>query len=142
MSRQWGRFMTGASAAVRARSAARAELLLEKRVELRGVGFPLRRFHRLTDKEAEQLVLTRAIVGELTRVARDDLVDHPLERSAVRDLPEALLLDDRIGIAPAAPHRLEHFLGELSRDGRIGNPLQQTAQLGSRESARTDLEAI
>src|SRR3970040_1241151 len=47
-----------------------SQLALQHLVELRRVGLAVGGFHHLANEEAEELVLARAILGELRRIGR------------------------------------------------------------------------
>src|SRR6185436_5398142 len=74
------------------------ELFLEQLVELRGVRLSARRLHHLSYEVAEQLVLARAVIGELARIFRHDVVDGLFDRPGIGDLLEALRLDDGVRV--------------------------------------------
>src|ERR1044071_1866760 len=95
------------------------QLLLQQVVELRGICLAAGGLHDLADEEAEQLVLARAVIGELARILRHDLVDGLLDGAGVGDLLEALRLDDGVRVLALGPHGLEHVLGDLARDGVV-----------------------
>ena len=62
------------------------ELFLQQLVDLLRVRLALRRLHRLTDEETEDLFLAAAELFHLRRVGRDDLVDHRFDGAGVGDL--------------------------------------------------------
>src|ERR1700749_3500561 len=59
-----------------------AQLAPQQLVELRRIGFAARRLHHLADEESEELVLAGAVLGELRRVLRHDLLDRTRNRGA------------------------------------------------------------
>src|SRR5215831_11629473 len=80
-----------------------AKLAAQKLVELGRVGLAAGRFHGLADEEAEELVLAGAVLRELRRVLRHDLLDRALDGGAVGDLAQAPGFDHRIGAQALRP---------------------------------------
>lgn len=68
-------------------------------------------------------MLSGAVLGGLLGVARDDVIDHLFQGLAVGDLLEAFGFYDGVGVALVVPHRLEYFLGDLSRNRAVGDAL-------------------
>src|SRR4029079_7402035 len=60
-----------------------------------GVGLTGRRFHDLSDEEADGLRLARPVVRDRGRVRRERGIDGGGHLATVRDLVEAALGDDR-----------------------------------------------
>src|SRR5262245_26589557 len=87
------------------------DLFLQELIQLRGIRLAACRLHDLTYEEAEQLVLARTVFGQLVRVPGHDLLDCTLNGRAVRDLPQTLVRDDRVGILALVPHGFENILG-------------------------------
>src|SRR5690606_13474884 len=107
-----------------------AELLLQQLVDLSRAGLALARLHDLTDQGVEGLLLAGAEFIDRLLVGGEYLVDHGLDRAAVGDLLEALLIDDRVrALAFAVPQRLEHLLGNGVRDGVVGDARDQSSEL-------------
>src|SRR5262249_35633064 len=111
-----------------------SELLLEESVEDAGVSLAFQLPHRLADEEAEQVLLAGLVLLDLAGAARQHGIDDLFERAFVRDLGEALRLDDGLGRL-AGPQRLaEDFLGGGGRDRagvlqreEIGEPARREA---------------
>src|SRR5579863_7534539 len=118
------------------------ELLFEQLVQACRVGLALRGLHRLADEESEQLVLARAILGQLRWIGGDDGVNSGLDRRLIGNLAPAARLDDCVGILAFVPHRLQHVLGNLARDGVVGNSRQQLRQRRRGDAAVADLHAV
>src|SRR6185437_2840312 len=70
-----------------------AQLAAQELVELRGVRLAAGSLHHLADEETEQLVLAGAILGELRRALRHNLLDRSRDGGAVGDLAQALRFD-------------------------------------------------
>src|SRR3982751_2375173 len=109
-------FSTGSSLPARI-SCRTSKFFLQQLVELRGVRLAGGGLHHLSYEESEQLVLARAVVGELAGILRHDLVDRLLDGARVGDLLETLGLDDGVRVLALGPHRLEHVLVDLAGDG-------------------------
>src|SRR2546430_17200685 len=92
-----------------------SELSAQQLVQLRRVGLAGGRLHDLTYEESEQLVLARAVLGELSGIAGHHLIDHALDSGGIGDLPQTLRVDHRIRARAFPPHWLEHPPGDLSR---------------------------
>src|ERR1700736_1000630 len=103
---------------------ATTQLELQQLVELRRICLAFRRLHHLPDEETEQFILAGAVIGELLGVGGDHRIDHPFNGSRVRDLLEALRLDDGVGGLTVGPHRLEYLLGDFARNCLIGDSRQ------------------
>src|SRR5437762_12643185 len=72
-----------------------SELCAQQLVQLRRVGLAGGRLHDLTYEESEQLVLARAVLGELSGIAGHHLIDHALDGGGIGDLPQALRSEER-----------------------------------------------
>src|SRR5262245_48565774 len=112
-----------------------AQLAAQKLVQLSGIGLAAGRFHDLADEEAEELVLAGAVVRELCWILRHHLLDGADDRGAVGDLTQALGFDHGIRVHSLGPHDLEHLLGDLPRDGAIGDALKELREARRREPA-------
>ena len=77
-------------------AASGCQLAPQQLVDLGRVRLAARRLHHLPDEKAEQLVLAGAVIGELLRIRRHHLVDHPFDRAAVGNLLQAPRLDDLV----------------------------------------------
>ena len=53
----------------------------------------------------------------------------------VRDLPQALRLDDRVRVLALRPHRLEHVLGDLAGDRAVDDAREQARERVARRPA-------
>ena len=104
------------------------EFVFEDRVDLAGVGLAARFFHDLANKEANQLVLARFVLGDLARIGGNDRsTTSRLPR--VGDLFQAACFDDVVSAALARPHRFKHFFGDLARDRAVLNAIEQACQI-------------
>ena len=118
------------------------EFVFEDRVDLAGVGFAARFFHYLADKEANQLVLARFIIGNLTGIGGNDPVNNIFDCRRVRYLFEAPRFDDVIGVALASPHRFKHFFGDFARDSAVLNAIEQTCEFSSCDITLLNIQAV
>src|SRR2546421_598302 len=62
-----------------------SELFAQQLVQLRRVGLAGGRFHDLAHEKSEQLVLARAVLGELRGIAGHHLIDHALDGGGIGD---------------------------------------------------------
>src|SRR5262245_29838825 len=89
---------TSSSPSADARSCASLRKLASQYlVDLSRIRLAAGRFHRLTHKEVQGLLLAGAKLRHLTGVGGDDALHQPLDFSAVGDLAQTAALDDRIG---------------------------------------------
>src|SRR3546814_5280911 len=96
--------------------------------------------HRLTNEEAEQLVLAAAIFGGLGGVGGYNLGDDGLDRAGIGGLPQAPFLDDLRRIVAGLQHQFEHFLGKPARQRAVGDQPQKLSPLRGRD--RTVLDVL
>ena len=119
-----------------------ASFFFKSSLSCAGLALPPVAFIDLADEEAEQLVLARAVIGELPRILRHHIVDGLLDRAGIGDLLEALGLDDGVGVLALGPHGLEHVLGDLSRDGVVGDAAEQSREARRVDAALADLQVV
>src|SRR6187431_1017539 len=96
-----------------------AELFFEDAIDRGRVRLALALLHHLSDEEAEELVLARAVLGHLLGVSGDDAVDHLDDRAFVGHLHEALAVDDRARVVRRADKLREDLLGDLAADRAV-----------------------
>src|SRR3990167_8333377 len=118
------------------------ELFLQDRIDRRRIGLAAGRFHHLSDEPAEGLGLFLDF-ARLIGVRGDNRVDRGLDRTCVRDLFEALFLDDFLRIAPRLEHDREDVLGDPPGNRVIRDEIDQLAELrGGNRRVRDLLAAL
>src|ERR1700689_5556428 len=73
-----------------------SQLTLEQFIELGRICLAFSRLHHLADEEAEQLILSGTVVGELFGIGGDHSIDHAFDRARVGNRPQTLGLDDGV----------------------------------------------
>src|SRR5829696_6815691 len=85
------------------------ESLTDRRLDEGGVGLTTGGLHDLPDQEPDGLRLARPVVRDGRGVGGEDVLDGGGHRSAVRDLAEAAVRDDRRRRLARPSMRLEHL---------------------------------
>src|SRR3569832_452111 len=83
-------------------TASAGEALFENAVDRSRIRLALALLHHLADEEAEQLVLARAIFGDLVGGGREHAVDDGNDGAFIGHLHEAFALDDGARLVAAA----------------------------------------
>src|ERR671919_2502397 len=117
-----------AMAMSRSKAGSSSQLLLQHLVDQRGVGLALGRFHDLADEPAEDFGVVLELF-DLIGVGGDDLGRDLLDRAGIRDLLQALLLDDRRGVLTGLEHLGKDVLGDPAGDRAVLDQVDQLAEL-------------
>ena len=88
--------------------------------------------HHLTDEELGRGILACPVVLDSLGVGGDRFLHRIGYRAGVGDLFQAFLLDDRVGITFARPHRFEDIFRDLAGNGVVRNALDQARKVFGR----------
>src|SRR3546814_16253488 len=89
--------------------------------------------HRLTNEEAEQLVLAAAIFGDLVGVGGYNLGDDCLDRAGIGGLLQAPLLDALRRLVAGRQHQFDHFLAMPDRQRAVGDKTEKVSPRSGRD---------
>lgn len=118
------------------------ELLGEHLVDHLRVCFAARGLHDLADEGTDGLLLASLVLGDGLRVRRNRCVDGRLNGARVRDLDEALVLDDLLRVVLVRPHLLEDLLGDLAGDRVLHDEADHLAEALCADRGLRDVDAV
>lgn len=118
------------------------ELLGEHLVDHLRVCFAARGLHDLADEGTDGLLLAALVLGDGLRVRRNRCVDGRLNGARVRDLDEALVLDNLLRVVLVRPHLLEDLLGDLAGDRVLHDETDHLAETLGADRGLRDVDAV
>src|SRR6185503_11777289 len=104
------------------------QLILQAFIHNLWIRFALRGLHDLTDKESKERFFATAILCNLIRIRRDNLVNYAIDFTSVADLHETLLFNNRRGRLTALEHFNQNVLALLAADFVFVNHANQGAE--------------